>query len=64
MASHQCSIFSAYLILLICPVKNGGITEAQVAELRGQITAERETRLEIAKADAGRAGVVVNAGKN
>ena len=26
MASHQCSIFSAYLILLICPVKNGGIT--------------------------------------
>ncbi|WP_213838875.1 hypothetical protein, partial [Enterobacter hormaechei] len=25
-ASHQCSIFSAYLILLICPVKNGGIT--------------------------------------
>lgn len=38
--------------------------EAQVAELRGQITAERETRLEIAKADAGRAGVVVNAGKN
>lgn len=38
--------------------------EAQVSELRGQITAERETRLEIAKADAGRAGVVVNAGKN
>ncbi|HCI7027491.1 TPA: hypothetical protein NPQ74_003840 [Klebsiella pneumoniae] len=38
--------------------------EAQVAELRGQITAERETRLEIARADAGRAGVVVNAGKN
>ncbi|EPY9772625.1 hypothetical protein ACXH7K_005751, partial [Klebsiella variicola] len=28
MASHQCSIFSAYLILLICPVKNGGITIA------------------------------------
>ncbi|WP_334644996.1 hypothetical protein [Klebsiella aerogenes] len=28
MASHQCSIFSAYLILLICPVKNGGITKA------------------------------------
>lgn len=27
MASHQCSIFSAYLILLICPVKNGGITK-------------------------------------
>ncbi|WP_196784119.1 hypothetical protein, partial [Klebsiella pneumoniae] len=46
--------------------KNQRITdlEAQVAELRGQITAERETRLEIAKADAGRAGVVVNAGKN
>ena len=38
--------------------------EAQVSELRWQITAERETRLEIAKADAGRAGVVVNAGKN
>ena len=38
--------------------------EAQVSELRGQITAERETRLEIAKADAGRAGVVVNAGNN
>ncbi|HCB3444802.1 TPA: hypothetical protein MYV42_005646, partial [Klebsiella pneumoniae] len=38
--------------------------EAQVEELRGQITAERETRLEIARADAGRAGVVVNAGKN
>ena len=38
--------------------------EAQVSELRGQITAERETRLEIARADAGRAGVVVNAGKN
>ncbi|SVP40491.1 hypothetical protein [Klebsiella pneumoniae] len=38
--------------------------EAQVSELRGQITAERETRLEIAKADAGRAGVVVNACKN
>ncbi|MEH4877240.1 hypothetical protein PO392_23795, partial [Klebsiella variicola] len=27
-ASHQCSIFSAYLILLICPVKNGGITDS------------------------------------
>ncbi|HHG1200165.1 hypothetical protein [Klebsiella quasipneumoniae] len=38
--------------------------EAQVEELRGQITAERETRLEIARADAGRQGVVVNAGKN
>ncbi|MBD0905752.1 hypothetical protein HA444_24355 [Klebsiella grimontii] len=38
--------------------------EAQVAELRDQITAERDTRLEIARADAGRAGVVVNAGKN
>lgn len=38
--------------------------EAQVVELRSQITAERDTRLEIARADAGRAGVVVNAGKN
>lgn len=38
--------------------------EAQVSELRDQITAERNTRLEIARADAGRAGVVVNAGKN
>lgn len=38
--------------------------EAQVLELRDQITAERNTRLEIARADAGRAGVVVNAGKN
>ncbi|CAH3549760.1 hypothetical protein AI2709V1_2829 [Klebsiella pneumoniae] len=33
MASHQCSIFSAYLILLICPVKNGGIT--QIAQVIG-----------------------------
>lgn len=38
--------------------------EAQVTELRDQITAERNTRLEIARADAGRQGVVVNAGKN
>ncbi|HGH5398767.1 TPA: hypothetical protein ACJI3N_005376 [Raoultella planticola] len=38
--------------------------EAQVADLRNQIDAERQTRLEIAKADAGRQGVVVNAGKN
>ncbi|MEQ5100513.1 thioredoxin family protein, partial [Enterobacter hormaechei] len=30
-ASHQCSIFSAYLILLICPVKNGGITNVDQA---------------------------------
>ncbi|WP_118860446.1 hypothetical protein [Raoultella ornithinolytica] len=41
-----------------------GDLEAQVTELRDQITAERDTRLEIARADAGRAGVVVNAGKN
>ena len=33
MASHQCSIFSAYLILLICPVKNGGITGVPAREL-------------------------------
>jgi len=32
MASHQCSIFSAYLILLICPVKNGGITKVKAFE--------------------------------
>lgn len=38
--------------------------EAQVTDLRSQIDAERQTRLEIAKADAGRQGVVVNAGKN
>lgn len=38
--------------------------EAQVVDLRSQIDAERQTRLEIAKADAGRQGVVVNAGKN
>ena len=35
----------------------------EIASLRGQIEAERSTRLEIAKADAGRQGVVVNAGK-
>lgn len=35
----------------------------EIAALRGQIEAERNTRLEIAKADAGRQGVVVNAGK-
>lgn len=35
----------------------------QIATLRQQIDAERTTRLEIAKADAQRQGVVVNAGK-
>lgn len=35
----------------------------EIAALRNQIEAERNTRLEIAKADAGRQGVVVNAGK-
>lgn len=35
----------------------------EIASLRAQIEAERNTRLEIAKADAGRQGVVVNAGK-
>lgn len=35
----------------------------EIAALRSQIEAERQTRLEIAKADAGRQGVVVNAGK-
>lgn len=38
--------------------------EAQVEEMRKQITAERETRVEIAKADAQRQGVVVNTAKN
>ncbi|QEQ94939.1 hypothetical protein pEaSNUABM56_00161 [Erwinia phage pEa_SNUABM_56] len=37
--------------------------EAQVTELREQIKAERDTRLEIAKADAQRAAVVVQTGK-
>lgn len=37
--------------------------EAQVTELRDQIKAERDTRLEIAKADAQRAAVVVQTGK-
>lgn len=35
----------------------------EIAALRNQIEAERNTRLEIARADAGRQGVVVNAGK-
>lgn len=35
----------------------------QVEELRKTVTAERETRLEIAKADSQRQGVVVNNGK-
>jgi len=35
----------------------------QIDALRVQIDAERTTRLEIARADAGRQGVVVNAGK-
>lgn len=35
----------------------------QVANLQGQIEAERSTRLSIAQADAQRQGVVVNAGK-
>lgn len=35
----------------------------EIAALRKQIDDERNTRLEIAKADAGRQGVVVNAGK-
>lgn len=36
---------------------------AEVASLRQQVDAERQTRLEIARAEAGRQGVVVNAGK-
>lgn len=35
----------------------------EIAALRAQIEAERNTRLAIAQADAGRQGVVVNAGK-
>ncbi|WP_454890001.1 hypothetical protein [Serratia quinivorans] len=38
--------------------------EEQNESLKEQIAAERETRLEIAKADAGRQGVTVNTGKN
>ena len=38
--------------------------ERQVEELREQIKAERDTRLEIAKAEATRQGIVVNTGKN
>jgi len=37
--------------------------EEQNKDLKGQITAERETRLEIARADAQRQGVTVNNGK-
>lgn len=37
--------------------------EDQNKDLKGQITAERETRLEIARADAQRQGVTVNNGK-
>lgn len=36
----------------------------QLEAARGDLKAERETRLEIAKADANRQGVVVNTGKN
>lgn len=42
MASHQCSIFSAYLILLICPVKNGGITDPQSIVAIGSSTGGTE----------------------
>lgn len=35
----------------------------EITQLRAQLDAERQTRLEIAKADANRQGVVVNAGK-
>lgn len=37
--------------------------ESQVSELRDQVKAERETRLAIAQADAGRAALVVQTGK-
>lgn len=39
------------------------LLEQQLADARAQITAERETRLEVAKAESGRQGVVVNTGK-
>lgn len=38
--------------------------EAQVTQLQGEVKAERETRLEIAKAESNRQGVTVNTGKN
>lgn len=38
--------------------------ESQVAQLQGELKAERETRLKIAEADSRRQGVVVNAGKS
>lgn len=37
--------------------------EKQVEDLRGDIKAERDTRLEVAKAEAGKAAVVVQTGK-
>lgn len=43
-------------------IQIANLTE-QVNELRAQIAAERETRLEIARAESSRQGVVVNAGK-
>lgn len=39
------------------------LLEAQLADARAQITAERETRLAVAQAESSRQGVVVNAGK-
>lgn len=39
------------------------LLEAQVSQLQSDIKSERETRLEIAKADANRQGVVVNTSK-
>lgn len=38
--------------------------EAQVTQLQGEVKAERDTRLEIAKAESNRQGVTVNTGKN
>lgn len=39
------------------------LLEAQLADARAQINAERETRLAVAQAESSRQGVVVNAGK-
>lgn len=51
MASHQCSIFSAYLILLICPVKNGGITITDTTErLLNQYVADAQASPERSEA--------------
>lgn len=42
--------------------RNAFLTD-ELVEARNELTAERAARIEIAKAEAGRQGVVVNAGK-